>query len=309
MILTVTLNAAIDKRYVIAKFQTGEVNRVKECVYTAGGKGLNAAKAAAIAGGEVVVTGFVGGYAGRYIEAALQPFGIKHAFYHLEAESRSCINIWDEGQKVQTECLEPGFAVTESEFESFLEKFRELADSAEVVVLSGSVPRGLDAGVYQRLVKICREKGKKVLLDSSGPLLEQGIKAHPTMIKPNLDELRMLTGKPCEQVEEMLAAAKEIHERGIAIVVLSMGGDGAFMVCDQGVFKAQVPKIAAVNTVGCGDTMIAGFALGLSEGLSMAGVLRKASAISAAAALNEETGVFVKADMERILPAVQIIRL
>ena len=94
MILTVTLNAAIDKRYVVNNFKTGEVNRVKECTYVPGGKGLNVSKPASIYGAEVTATGFVGGYAGAYIENALKPFGIKSAFYHVAAESRSCINIW-----------------------------------------------------------------------------------------------------------------------------------------------------------------------------------------------------------------------
>ena len=116
MILTVTLNAAIDKRYVVEGYQVGEVNRVKECAYTPGGKGLNVSKPASIAGAEVVATGFVGGHAGNYIEDALKPFGIKSEFYHLEAESRSCINIWDEVNHVQTEFLEPGFTLTEEDF-------------------------------------------------------------------------------------------------------------------------------------------------------------------------------------------------
>ena len=96
MILTVTLNAAIDKRYVVDEFKIGEVNRVKECTYVPGGKGLNVSKPASIYGADVVATGFVGGHAGAYIEDALQPFGIRSAFYHVNAESRSCINIWDD---------------------------------------------------------------------------------------------------------------------------------------------------------------------------------------------------------------------
>ena len=309
MILTVTLNAAIDKRYVVDGFQVGEVNRVRECAYTPGGKGLNVSKPAAIAGARVVATGFVGGHAGHYIEDSLKPFGIESAFYHLEAESRSCINIWDAVNHVQTEFLEPGFTVTEADFEGFLEKFRVLAEGAAVVAMSGSVPKGLDGRAYQRLVAICRELGKKVILDTSGALLSMGIEAKPTMIKPNLDEIRMLTGKRCDHLEDMLNAAREIHEKGVEVVAVSLGGDGSFVVSNEGSFRAKVPKIDAVNTVGCGDSMIAGFALGFSEGLSIEETLRKASAISAAAALREETGFFVKEDMERILPEVEITRL
>ncbi|NBJ01724.1 1-phosphofructokinase [Lachnospiraceae bacterium] len=309
MILTVTLNAAIDKRYVVEEVRTGEVNRVKECVYTPGGKGLNVSKPAAIYGAEVTATGFVGGHAGHYIEDALEPFGIKSAFYHMEAESRSCINIWDEKNQLQTEFLEPGFTVTEADFERFLEHFQGLAADADVVTISGSVPKGLDGTAYQRMVKLVREAGKPVILDTSGKLLEQGIKAVPTMIKPNLDEIRMLTGKDCTDPEEIIEAAKVLHGRGIRIVTVSLGGDGAVVVSDEGAYRARVPRIHAVNTVGCGDSMTAGFALGLSEGLSIKETLRKASAVSAAAAMREETGFFVKEDMERLLPQIEIIEL
>lgn len=309
MILTVTLNAAIDKRYVVEEFRIGEVNRMKECAYTPGGKGLNVSKPAAIAGAEVVATGFVGGHAGQYIEESLKDFRIKSAFYHLAAESRSCINIWDEKNKVQTEFLEPGFTVKEEEFRGFVEKFAQLVKEADVVAMSGSVPRGLDEKAYPILVETVKKAGKKVILDTSGKLLEEGIKACPTMIKPNIDEIRMLTNKPCHDIQEIIQAAKEIHERGIEVVVVSLGSDGSLCVCDDGVYRAVVPKINAVNTVGCGDSMIAGFAFGFEAGQTPVEALRKASAISAAAAMREETGFFVKEDMETIYPQITIEKI
>lgn len=309
MILTVTLNAAIDKRYVVEEFKVGEVNRVKECAYVPGGKGLNVSKPAAVAGAEVVATGFVGGHAGNYIEASLKDYHVKSAFYHLEAESRSCINIWDEKNCVQTEFLEPGFTVTESEFQGFVEEFKELVKKADVVAMSGSVPKGLDGTAYQKLVKVVKDAGKKVILDTSGKLLEMGIEACPTMIKPNIDEIRMLTGKECNEIGEIIEAAKEIHARGVEVVAVSLGADGSLAVSDEGVFRAIVPRIDAVNTVGCGDSMIAGFALGFAEGLSIEETLRKASAISAAAALREETGYFVMEDMQRLYPQIKIEKM
>ena len=204
MILTVTLNAAIDKRYVVDDFKAGEVNRVRECSYVPGGKGLNVSKPASIYGAEVVATGFVGGHAGNYIEDALKPFGIKGEFYHVDAESRSCINIWDEVNHVQTEFLEPGFTLTEEDFRGFEKKFTELVKDADVVSMSGSVPKGLDGTAYQRLVKIVKEAGKPVILDTSGKLLEMGIEACPTLIKPNIDEIRMLTGKHCDDIQDII---------------------------------------------------------------------------------------------------------
>lgn len=309
MILTVTLNAAIDKRYVVEGFRCGEVNRVKECVYVPGGKGLNVSKPLAISGAEVVATGFVGGHAGRYIEDALKPFGIKSEFYHVEAESRSCINIWDEETHVQTEFLEPGFTLTEADFEGFTEKFRKLVKLADVVVMSGSVPVGLDKSIYQRLIKIVKDAGKKGILDTSGELLARGIEAKPTMIKPNLDEIRMLTGTSCDNLEEMIGAAREIQRSGVEIVAVSLGGDGSFVVCEEGVFRAEIPKLDAVNTVGCGDAMIAGFAFGLSKGYPVEETLRKASAISVAAAMREETGFYTKKDMEEVYPQIRITKI
>lgn len=309
MILTVTLNAAIDKRYVVEEFKVGEVNRVKECAYVPGGKGLNVSKPAAVAGAEVVATGFVGGHAGNYIEASLKDYHVKSAFYHLESESRSCINIWDEKNCVQTEFLEPGFTVTESEFQGFVEEFKELVKKADVVAMSGSVPKGLDGTAYQKLVKVVKDAGKKVILDTSGKLLEMGIEACPTMIKPNIDEIRMLTGKECNEIGEIVEAAKEILARGVEVVAVSLGADGSLAVSDEGVFRAIVPRIDAVNTVGCGDSMIAGFALGFAEGLGIEETLRKASAISAAAALREETGYFVMEDMQRLYPQIKIEKM
>ena len=234
MILTVTLNAAIDKRYVVEEYKPGKVNRVKECAYTPGGKGLNVSKPASIAGAEVVATGFVGGYSGKYIEAALAPFGIQSEFYHLEAESRSCINIWDEKNQQQTEFLEPGFAVSEEEFQGFLEKFRQLVKKASVVTMSGSAPKGVPVDCYKRMVEICKEESRKVILDTSGALLEKGITALPTMIKPNQDEIKMLTGKACDSLEDIMEAATKLHKTGIEIVAVSLGGDCDTLTCIAG---------------------------------------------------------------------------
>lgn len=309
MILTVTLNAAIDKRYVVENFQVGQVNRVKECTYVPGGKGLNVSKPASVYGAKVVATGFAGGHAGAYIEDALKPFGIESAFYHVNAESRSCINIWDEVNQVQTEFLEPGFTLTQEDFDGFEKQFRELVKGAKVVAMSGSVPKGLDGTAYQRLVKIVKDAGIPVILDTSGKLLEMGIEALPTMVKPNIDEIRMLTGKDCDDIQDIIEAAKAIHKKGVKIVAVSLGADGSLVVGEEGIFRARVPKIQAVNTVGCGDSMIAGFALGLSEGRSLEETLRLASAISAAAAMREETGFFVMEDMEKLLPQIEISRL
>lgn len=306
MILTVTLNAAIDKRYVVKKIGIGEVNRVIECTCTPGGKGLNVSRTAAIMEGKVTATGFLGGYTGKYIENLLMPFHIKTDFCHLKEESRSCINVWDEESQEQTEFLEPGPTVRREELQKFIEKYKELVKKTDTIVISGSVPRGLDDCIYQKLIGIAKREGKQVILDASGKLLEKGIEVLPTMIKPNIDEIRMLTGKNCENIDEILMAAKAIYTQGIEIVVISLGKDGAFVVSKEGVFRAEVPQIDVVNTVGCGDAMVAGFALGMERKMHMKEMFHLACAISVAAALCEETGIFRLEDMEYLLPYIII---
>lgn len=309
MILTVTANAAIDKRYVVERFGVGNVNRVKSCAANAGGKGINVARVASIAGEKMTATGFLGGHAGKFISERVEARGIKSDFVWCEGESRTCINIWDEVEKKQTEFLEPGFSVTDADCDRLIEKFISILPACRVVTISGSTPKGAGSGLYKRLIREAREAGKPVILDTSGKLLEDCLLERPTMIKPNIDEIRALTGRPMNSREGLIRAARDLHDDGIEIVVISLGGDGSLVSCGEGVYDVKVPKIDAVNTVGCGDSMIAGFAVGISRGLSMVETIRLASAVSAANAMRLETGFFVKEDMEAILPKVQIRKI
>lgn len=314
MILTVTLNAAIDKRYVVENFKEGEVNRVLECEYVPGGKGLNVSKPLAVAKADVVATGFVGGFAGEYICSRLSEYKVRDGFYRVKEESRSCINIWDVAKKKQTEFLEPGLTIKAADWEGFEKHFTELIAAADVVTMSGSVPKGLDSSAYKKLIAIGKSMGKKMILDTSGKLLVEAVESIPYMIKPNIDEIAMLTGRQIKVdapdfFDTVIAAAKQVFEKGVSIVVVSLGADGSVMVCPDGIYRAIVPKIDAVNTVGCGDSMIAGFALGISEGLSFVDTLKKASAISAAAAMTEETGWFKLEDMNNLLPQIKVEKL
>ena len=309
MILTVTLNAAIDKRYVVENYQVGEVNRVKECAYVAGGKGLNVSKTAAIAGAEVLATGFVGGHAGAYITEAVEKQGVATDFIQVKGESRSCINIYDTVNKTQTEFLEPGVVVSEEEQRAFYLKFDQLLAKCDVVAMSGSVPKGIGTDMYPKLVAMAKAAGKKIIVDTSGALLEETVKAKPNMVKPNIDEIRLLTGKQILGREELIEAGIELQKSGIERVVISLGADGSLMFVEEGVYQAVVPKIDAVNTVGCGDCMTAGFAISFEQGMTPEEALRFASATSAASAMREETGYFETEDMKALFDQIEIKKL
>ena len=309
MILTVTANAAIDKRYVLERFGVGNVNRVKSCQANAGGKGINVARVASIVGEKMTATGFLGGHAGKFISERVEARGIISDFVWCEGESRTCINIFDEVTHEQTEFLEPGFSVTEEDCRRLVEKFREILPRCKVVAISGSTPAGAGSGLYRDLIQAGEEAGKPVILDTSGRLLEECLAARPTMIKPNIDEIRALTGRPMNSREAILAAARDLHHEGISIVAISLGSKGSLVSCDEGVYDVKVPVIEAANTVGCGDSMIAGFAVGMSRGLSIQETIRLASAVSAANAMRLETGFVVMEDVNRLLPQIEIRKI
>lgn len=300
MITTVTLNASIDKAYYMEQeIRNGTVMRVSRCRNSAGGKGLNVSRVLALCGSEVKATGLVGGYNGSYLEHLLSEDGIAHEFWHIAGETRSCINILDPVYG-STEYLEPGCTVTEEEYRGFLEKLPEIAQSSSVVTLSGSAPRGLPNDVYGQLVRRLKQEGKTVLLDTSGDLLAQALPARPDFIKPNRDELEALFGTSISSMDDVVACARKLYAQGIPMVVVSLGKDGALMLCKEGVFRAISPDVPVVNTVGCGDSMVAGFAAALERGEAPAEALRYASAVASANALSPNTGDFDPAVMKQL---------
>lgn len=300
MISTVTLNVSIDKAYKIkGSVESGKVIRVLECNNTAGGKGLNVSRVISICGEEVLATGFVGGHCGALVEELLENDNIKNQFTHVNSETRSCINILDENN-ISTEFLEKGSSVNKNEIDKFIEDFNQIIDNSNIITISGSVPQGVPTDIYATLIKMIKAKNKKVILDASGDLLKEGIKALPTMIKPNSEEMENLLGISINNREEVIKSAIKLYESGIELVVVSLGGDGALLVCEEGVYHGKPPKIKVVNTVGCGDSMVAAFAVAMERGYSNIDSLKYAVSISAANAMTFSTGNFNSKDADSI---------
>ena len=309
MILTVTLNASVDKRYVISGLKTGEVNRVENAVYSAGGKGLNVSRAAVLAGAQVTATGFAGGHAGAFIEEEAGKQGIIPSFVKVEGESRSCVNIYDTLGHVQTELLEPGFPVSQEDQQEFLGHYKALLPGCSVAVISGSAPKGTDEGIYAVMAAMAKDAGKKVIVDASGNLLANAVQAGPSLVKPNVDEIRWLTGRRLDNEAEIARAAMELKRSGVETAVISLGKKGSLMACEKGIYKALVPELDTVNSVGCGDSMIAGFAVGMERKMEIEDSLKLASAISAANALQEKTGWFDRQDVERLWGMIEVKKI
>ena len=306
MILTVTLNTSVDKLYLMTVIHPETVMRTKEVHNTAGGKGLNVSRVAGKLGEEVAASGFVGGFNGKYLESLVDNPHVHCAFTHVDAETRSCINCWDLSDGRSTEYLEPGAPVSTGDVVRFLEDFdRELAE-ADVVTISGSIPEGTPEDIYCDLIRRCRQASVPVLVDTSGSRLTSAVKEKPTFIKPNEDEIAQLTGHSFSGRQEAMRALMDLHEDGIPYVVLSLGAEGALLACDKGVFYGKPPRITPRNTVGCGDSMVAGFAVGFARHLSMAETFRMALAVSAASALSLFTGDFDPEDYKHLYPEVSI---
>lgn len=288
MITTVTLNPALDKTIHLRKLHIGEVNRIERLENIPGGKGINVAKVISKLGGNVNATGFLGGFVGENIESLLKD-NFPCAFVKIAGETRSNSNILSENGVV-TEILEPGPIVSETEVNCFLQDYSRVIAESEVVVLSGSVPRGVSDMIYQRLITLAKEQGKKVILDTSGNLLAEGSKACPDLIKPNKAELEYLAEKKLESLEEIEKAAEQIREQGVLAVLVSLGAEGILYVGEKGHYALKPPKIAVKNTVGCGDSLVAAMAMGMEKNEDIEKMLTHAIAVSTANAMTTESG-------------------
>lgn len=290
-ILTVTLNAAIDKRYDVAALEVGRVQRVSRMTATAGGKGLNVSRGAALCGQQVVATGFVGGYAGEFVTSQVQAMGVREEFIRVAGETRTCINVMDANGR-STELLEPGVTVDARNLADLTTRFAQLLAVVDVVTICGSAPISCPNDVYAPLVTAAKQAGRPVILDTSGDLLAAGLTASPSVVKPNRDELAALVGAPVDDLRSVIRAGRELCGAGVGWVVVSLGPDGAVAVSGDHAVHVNAPPVQVSNPVGCGDVLVAGLASGLATGLDVPAALPGAVQIATASAAHPGTGAF-----------------
>ena len=289
MIYTVTLNPAIDKTVVIENFRAGGVNRVASVREDAGGKGINVSKCLKNLGEKSVAAMILAGDTGAKLERMLGELGIPVLSVWTEGENRTNLKIIDPVNKANTDINEPGPVVSAALLEQFKEKLGSRIQPEDVVILSGSLPAGVDRGLYGEWTAYFRSLGACVYLDADGEPMEKGMKAIPYMIKPNNDELAALLGKEKLSIEEMVFEGKRLHDTGIEEIVISLGGDGVLFVSKDGCYRAEGLKVEVKSTVGAGDSVVAAMAYAQVKKLSRQEKISLAVAIGAASVMQSGT--------------------
>jgi tagatose 6-phosphate kinase len=303
MILTVTLNTALDVTYRVPRLVPHASHRVGESAERPGGKGLNVARVLAALGQPVTVTGFAGGPVGsvvRELLAAGSP-GVTDALVPCAGTTRRTLAVVDAASGDTTQFNEAGPAITPAEWTAFLGRYEALLAGARAVALCGSLPPGVPVGAYATLVRAARAAGVPALLDTSGEALRRGVAARPEIIKPNAAELAELTGS-----REPLPATRDARRRGAHAVVTSLGPAGLLAATADGTWRAAPPQALSGNPTGAGDSAVAGLLSGLAEGLDWPERLIRAVALSAATVHAAVAGEFDPRTYEEVRGSVRV---
>ena len=313
MIVTVTLNAAIDRTLLVPNFQLGQRHRASVGFTSAGGKGINVARAAKRLGVPVVCTGLAGGRNGTLLVEELTNEGILNDFVRIRGESRTSTAVLDPTSNVYTEINEWGPEVADDELDVLREKLVYLTQGADYVVFAGSLPRNVDPAIYAELIREANRRGLMTVLDSDGEALRLGIEAEPYLVTPNLREAEALVGHEFVDEEDLSTGLDEIAELGArnVIITLDTGCYALFRVerAEHVRLRARAPRQEAVSTVGAGDTLLAGFIAARIGDRSYEDALRSAVAASAASVLEAGPGRFDAREATQLAPQVALDRL
>jgi 1-phosphofructokinase family hexose kinase len=309
MILTVTLNPALDRTMTVPNFQASMRHRATETVILPGGKGINVARAVKALGRPAIATGFVGGRKGDQIVADLNGEGILCDFVRVAGESRISTAVVDPATGGITEINEQGPEIQPEELESLYDKLDYLGRAAEIVVFAGSVPPGLDDDCYARMIRKVRPLGAKVFFYTYGEPLRHGIKARPDCVFPKLVEAEKVIGYEFTTMDDRISAARSMREMGAGSVVITFRF-GCIAELDFGdhhrTFIGRMPDVETLSPLGWGDALVGGYAVKLMDGEGPEECLRFGLGCAAANLIRYGAGVFLPSDAERLAKRVEL---
>jgi 1-phosphofructokinase family hexose kinase len=311
MIITVTLNAAIDKTLAVPNFRLGRRHRAVEQTAMAGGKGVNVARTLRALGQPVIATGVAGGPTGTRLVENLTEEGILNDFVRIREESRTSTAVVDPTNGEQTEINEHGPHVSEGELELFVDKLIYLAKGAAVCVLAGSLPRGVDASLYGRIIEDMKRLGVTTVLDSEGEPLRAATRRGPDVVSPNELEAEGLVGYEFGDEEDRRSAVREMVELGARESIMTLS-DGCLALLGDGekrVYRATLEPLEPVSAVGSGDAFLAGFVAARYGGSGHEDALRFAVACGAESTQHFGAGRVEQREVERLVPEVRVEEL
>ncbi|MDR0708288.1 MAG: 1-phosphofructokinase [Treponema sp.] len=315
MIITVTLNPALDKTARVDVMRANALNRLRDVQIDAGGKGINVSAMIRVLGGESVAVGFAGGGAGEELLSRIAGKGLKADFVRVSAVTRTNVKVVD-NEGALTELNEPGPAIKPEEWREMENKLSRYSLTGNTIALSGSLPAGLGADTYKRLCALLRRAGAAVFLDADGDALKHALESEPDSIpdyiKPNRFELlRYFSIPDDEEVSETRLAelCRSLLDKGVKLVALSMGADGAIFVSKNGVWRAPAVAVEVRSTVGAGDSMVGALVYGFEHGLPEEQCFALAMAASAGACATAGTNPPERALVDELLQKTRIEEL
>ncbi len=299
MIYTVTFNPSLDYVVLVDDFQSGKLNRITEELIFPGGKGLNVSTVLSNLGVENTALGFIAGYTGAELKRRLQNSNIITDFIEVSnGTTRINLKIRSNGG-AETEVNGQGPQVLEEDLAKLMTRIHSLTQE-DVLVVSGSVSKGVPQNIYADIVKLCKEKDIKVVVDAASALLWNAIEHEPFLIKPNKDELEDIFYRDIFTKEEVIFYAKELQNRGAKNVLVSLGVEGAVLVSEDGqVYEMDAPKGEVINSVGAGDSMVAGFLAEFLESGDYQKALKKGICAGSATAFSQ--GLATKEEVDKLM--------
>lgn len=305
MILTITANPSVDISYELENFKIDDVNRTNQVIKDAGGKGIHVGYVLNELGEDVVHSGFVGGALGEYIKNTIKNKGQESRFIDIGEDTRNCIAVLHEGN--QTEILEKGPKITTTEENDFIEKLDEITKGCDCINVSGSLPNGLNASFYERIIAYAKEKNKFISVDTSGKTLESIINAgvKPDLIKPNESEIGDVLKTEVSKDNLVDILLREPF-KDIRYIIASMGKDGAIVKIDNKVYKANVPEVEAINPVGSGDSSLAGAIYAISKDKDDIDIIKTSMTCGLLNVLNKEIAHINMDDFDKYYEQIEV---
>lgn len=306
MIVTVTMNPAIDKTVDVEALERGGLNRISHVELDAGGKGINVSKTIYALGGKSIAAGFIAGNTGKIIQNVMNEWNIENDFIEVSGETRTNTKVFEKSGAL-TELNEPGPGVEEKDVKALMEKLDSYAGEETLFVLAGSIPRGVKKDIYAKIIHQVHKKGAKVLLDADGELFIHALEAGPDIIKPNKVELEQYMGmNHTASEQEIIRIAEQLLKKGIGTVAVSLGKDGAVFLRED--YKVRCPglKVKAHSTVGAGDAMVAALSYSWDKAMTPEETVKMCMAVSAGAVTTIGTKPPARAVVDSLLHQVVV---